>query len=410
MAAGRLRFGIAGAGRGMSLQRALAALGDVANVTALCDLDPAALGEAHRRLPDAEAFTDFGRMLEEDACDAVVVATPMGAHAEQSVAALRAGKHVLCEVPACISEAEGRAVLAAARDSDAVYMMSENYCFMRPHLIVERMVQQGVFGELTYAEGMYLHDVRSLYFKPDGSLTWRGRVHGTDHEGNTYPTHSLGPAARWMGINRDDALDTVYCVTTPPHAMVDFVNRQYGSDHPGAQAGFWRNGDSSQCLLKTKKGRTIYLRRDAWSSRPFQEHAHELQGTSAAYRTTEDAGELGLVWIDGRSPGRVVPPRERMATYYASGARWEKLEAYADEFEHPLWKEHREAAASAGAGHGGGDLIAVAEFIRAIREGSKPAVDAVDAITWSSVFWWSGESERTNAAVKVPDYSIEATA
>jgi hypothetical protein len=69
-------------------------------------------------------------------------------------------------------------------------------------MMVLNMARQGVFGELTYAEGAYIHDCRYLLFTDRDQPTWRAQLRRS-FQGNTYPTHSLGPAAQWLGIGRD---------------------------------------------------------------------------------------------------------------------------------------------------------------------------------------------------------------
>jgi hypothetical protein len=80
----------------------------------------------------------------------------------------------------------------AAKSSGKTYMLSENYCYMRDAVLVREMARKGLFGELYFGEGEYLHDVKYLHHNSDGSPTWRyfWQV-GTN--GSTYPTHSLGP-------------------------------------------------------------------------------------------------------------------------------------------------------------------------------------------------------------------------
>ena len=65
-------------------------------------------------------------------------------------------------------------------------------------LMVRKMAEEGLFGDITYAECGYVHDCRSLAFDGEGKLTWRGEM-ARDHAGNLYPTHDLGPIAKCIG-------------------------------------------------------------------------------------------------------------------------------------------------------------------------------------------------------------------
>ena len=101
-------------------------------------------------------------MLEASELDAVIIGTPMPLHVPQSIAALSKGLHVLSEVPAGISIDECRRLVAACEENDAVYMMAENYTYMKPNVLVRAIIEQGLMGSPYYAEGEYLHELKQL--------------------------------------------------------------------------------------------------------------------------------------------------------------------------------------------------------------------------------------------------------
>lgn len=199
---GPIRFGIVGGRRGASFINAIAALSDKVMLTSVCDISEEVLSWWNEKLPGIRRYTSFERMLDEDDCDAVLIATPMDLHAAQAVKAMASGRHVLSEVPAAITLDECWELVETVEKTGLTYMLAENYCYMRPNMMILNMVQKGLFGDLTYAEGAYIHDCRQLCFYGDGQLTWRGFIHAKDKHmnGNTYPTHSLGPVAQWLGI------------------------------------------------------------------------------------------------------------------------------------------------------------------------------------------------------------------
>jgi predicted dehydrogenase len=341
-------------------------------------------------------------MLRADACDAVIIATPMGMHARQSIEAMRAGKHVLSEVAACTTHREALDLIRTVRETGVTYMMAENYCYTGTHMMVLNMVKKGLFGGLTYAEGMYLHDCRSLCYYPDGRMTWRGEARRDMPRGNCYPTHSLGPISQWLGINRDDRLDTVYSVSTTALTMAQYARDRFGAKNAGAKPGHWSLGDSNSVMIRTKMGRVISLRFDANSLRPHHMATHELQGTTAVFRTTPNPYEDPLIWIDGRSPGGEAKGRKKRGNV-SHAESWEKLSKYTGEFEHPRWKRHRETALKAG--HGGGDFFELEDFLDAIEGRSPCPIDVIDSVTWSSIIWLSAKSEKSGRAEKAFDYT-----
>ena len=84
----------------------------------------------------------------------------------------------MSEVTAAVSVEQCKELVAgveAAKNSGLKYMMSENFTYMRDNLLIKSMVDQEAFGDIYYAEGQYVHDIKSLHYNPDGSPTWRSR-------------------------------------------------------------------------------------------------------------------------------------------------------------------------------------------------------------------------------------------
>ena len=158
----KLNIGIVGAcGRGAAFRVACEAL-DSVNILAVCDINTAALPEAAQRLGAAEAYQDYQHMLARSRIDAVVIATPMHLHAPQAIEALKRNIHVLSEVTAAVSVEQCGELVRACNESGAVYMMAENYTYMKPNVLVRNLVRKGLFGEVYYAEGEYLHALKPL--------------------------------------------------------------------------------------------------------------------------------------------------------------------------------------------------------------------------------------------------------
>src|SRR4051794_16846276 len=88
-------------------------------LTVLAGRDPAAVSAAADRLGWAGTETDWRRVVERDDVDLVDICTPGDTHAEIAIAALGAGKHVLCEKPLANSLAEAEAMAAAAERAAA---------------------------------------------------------------------------------------------------------------------------------------------------------------------------------------------------------------------------------------------------------------------------------------------------
>jgi predicted dehydrogenase len=383
-----LRFAVIGGSRGRSSINSARSLAGEVELVAVCDLNPDVLAE-WKDDSSIRVYTDYEQLLNDPNVDAVCIATPVPLHAQQAVAAIKAGKHVLSEVTAAYTLDDCWALVEAVEASDRTYMMAENYCYMRENMMIANMVEQGVFGEITFASGAYLHDCRNLLFNEDGSTTWRGNLR-QEYYGNTYPTHSAGPVAKWLGINKHDKIKSTATWQSPSRSIKTYVERNLPDRTEYLADDAWKSGDGALTIFKTEKGIVAEIRVDWGSPRPHNMTRHELQGTGASFTSQE--GE-SLIWIQDRSA----------TTKTGIAEAWEPLSKYYEEFEHPLWREHLAAASKAG--HGGGDYFVLREFAAAVREGRAPYVDVYDAVTWSSITPLSMMSiDQNNASIEVPDF------
>ena len=165
-----LKIGIVGV-RGLSSVRAIKAISD-AEVTALCDIDENVLTREADKHGIKKRFRIYEDMLDCD-IDAVIVATPMQNHFQQVVTALEAGKHVMSEVTAGVTMDELFWLCEAVERYGKVYMMAENYLYIPELQMLNNMVDQGLFGDVYFAEGEYLHNIASLAQYPNQKTSWR---------------------------------------------------------------------------------------------------------------------------------------------------------------------------------------------------------------------------------------------
>ncbi len=385
-----LRMGFIGVGsRGMGLLQLALGMPGI-RVAAVCDIDPGRVRAAQDLVESADQARPaaygatpraYRQLLARDDVEAVLIATPMQLHATMAVDALHAGKHVLSEVAAAVTLDECWDLVHAVRETGRTYMLAENVCYYRQNMTVLEMLRQGLFGPLTYAECGYVHDCRFLLYGPDGKLTWRGEL-ARRCSGNWYPTHSLGPVAQWMGINVTDRLERLVSFSTRSVGAAHYAREALGLSEEAIGDGFI--GDSNTCLIQTESGALIDLRYDVASLRPVLSTTYfALQGERASY---EDRNGL-RVHVEGRS----------------AHEQWEAMDAYLEEFPHPLWSRWHDVADASG--HGGADFYAIQEFVDCVREGRPSPIDVVDAATWSSIIPLSAESVRLGGApVEVPDF------
>lgn len=355
----KLRVGIVGAVRGGGFIAGLREERERAELVAVYDPIPASR-EAFAATNEVEIVCEsFEQLL--DHVDLVILASPQQHHTPQAIAALERGIHVLSEVPAAVSLDQAMALVGAVRRSSAMYMMSENYGYIRENLIVREMVREGLFGSLYYGEGEYLHEMKSWHTLPDGSPTWR-HFWQVGRDGITYPTHSLGPLLQWF----DDRVMSVSCVGTGRHTDIEHELQ-----------------DTTILLARTLKGRLLRLRFDLLSNRPELYAYYSLQGTEGAYEAARTTRSEAVVHLHGRSPEN----------------EWEPLEKYADRFMPARYR-----LGGAAETHWGSDSWPIRDFIEAIVTGTTPEIDVYAALDMTLPGILSESSIAQNGAwIHVPN-------
>ncbi|HST81840.1 MAG TPA: Gfo/Idh/MocA family oxidoreductase [Kineosporiaceae bacterium] len=139
----------------------------------LCGRDPVATAAAADRLGWSGIETDWRRVLERDDVQVVDICTPGDTHAEIAIAALEAGKHVLCEKPLANSVAEAELMVAAAEAAKAHgvrSMVGFNYRRVPAIALARRLVAAGRLGEVRHVRAQYLQD---WIIDPEFPLVWR---------------------------------------------------------------------------------------------------------------------------------------------------------------------------------------------------------------------------------------------
>ncbi|NLH71904.1 MAG: Gfo/Idh/MocA family oxidoreductase [Verrucomicrobia bacterium] len=137
-------------------------------VTAICDVGDLGV-KAAARLGIPRAFDDYRALVTCPEVDVVHITAPNRFHSEMALAALRAGKHVVCEKPLAMNTRETLQIVRAARAAKSVFAVNYNVRFYPAVLALRRMVERGDLGEIIHVNGSYLQD---WLFK-DTDYNWR---------------------------------------------------------------------------------------------------------------------------------------------------------------------------------------------------------------------------------------------
>lgn len=358
-------------------------------VVAICDIDEARarevaewVAEDGRARPSlyTRGERDYERMCDDEELDLVFTATPWAWHVPVCLKAMETGSHAATEVPAAYTVEDCWRLVESAERHEKHCVMMENCNYDRPEMMVFNMARQGLFGELLHAECGYLHDLRAIKFEDRNEGLWR-RAHSMHRDGNLYPTHGLGPVANVFDINRGDQLDYLVSMSSPSVGLQEWAEEHYPDGHPKRDEHYIL-GDVNTSMIKTVRGRTIYVSHDTNLPRPYS-RIHMVQGSKGIFQ-----GYPHRVHVEGMSPDH----------------RWEDWMERRDEFDHPIWRQLEER--SAGAGHGGMDYIEDYQLIRALREGAPTDMNVYDAAMLSVIgplTEWSNANR--SRPVDIPDFT-----
>lgn len=151
----KVRVGVIGCG-GIAFGKHLPALAKLAQVdiVALCDIeeDKAAKAAAEYGAEGAKVYTDYRKLLEDKTIDVVHVCTPNDSHAEISIAAMEAGKHVMCEKPMAKTSEEARQMVEAAKRTGKKLTIGYQNRFRADSMYLKQFCEDGGLGEIYYAK------------------------------------------------------------------------------------------------------------------------------------------------------------------------------------------------------------------------------------------------------------------
>lgn len=331
----KMRVGLVGCSRGNSITKVFAAH-PKATVTALCDVDKKNLSEAGKdlALPEDALYTQYDRFLEAP-LDAVIIATPIKYHADQTIQALEAGKHVLCEQTMAYTVKDCQRIVDAVKKTKRTYMMAENYCYFHYAREWKKLVESGKLGKIFYAEGEYLHEIIDLLVNAKtGKYYWR-------HERPPiwYCAHTLGPLLMLM----KDRIVKACGLTTGFNKMPKFKKH----------LGFL---DFEIGLFKTEHGSVIKILRSQVVARPHMVW-YSLFGTKGHLENSrlDSLSTDGMNFIEGEMDKH--KPRTTAC---------------------PIIDPNAPEEAKKG-GHGTSEYYMIRDFLKAVETGARPPIDAIKA-------------------------------
>lgn len=328
------------------------------------DLTDDSAQEARDRFGFDEASSDWEATVNRADIDIVDICTPNNSHAEIAVAALKAGKHVICEKPLASTLEESVAMVEAARKSDSVTMVAFNYRRTPAVALAKKFIDEGKIGDILNFRGTYLQDWSA---DPNGPLSWRfqKKIAGSGAVGDI-GTHVVDMAHFLAGpIESVQAITSTYVKSRPiQEGGVDKLGASDKSaDAERAQVDV---DDEVVSMLRFKSGAigSLEATRNAWGRNNFI--TLEIHGTKGSIAFNyERRDELQVMFADDPGDAR------GFRTIYTGPAH---------PYGEGLWP-----IPALGIGYGETKIIECYDLCKAIMSGTQPSPNFEEALLTEQV-------------------------
>ncbi len=342
----------------------------LANMYAICQRNEEKLQLVADAFKIEKAYTDYDQLLKDPLVDVVHINTPIQNHAEQSLKALRAGKHVACTVPMATSVEDCRLIVEAVKETGCMYMMMETVVYSREFLFVKEMYQRGEMGRLQFLRASHQQEMAG----------WPGYWEGLPPM--HYATHCVGPVVALAGKDAG----SVSCVGSG--RIDEHLIPKYGSPFAIESCHIqFRDSD-----LSAEVTRSLFN-----TARQYRE-SFDVYGSKKSFEWTLVEHEQSVVHT-GEIPERVSIPDyahllpESIQSFTTGGVY------DGDNNQHLSFIQ--------GSGHGGSHPHLVHEFLTALAEKRQPFPNAKQSANITCVGILAHES-ALNGGVKMdmPEFTF----
>ncbi|HZY78278.1 MAG TPA: Gfo/Idh/MocA family oxidoreductase [Cyclobacteriaceae bacterium] len=341
-----------------------------ANMYAICQRTKSKLDEVGNAYKIEKRYTDFNELLKDPNVHAVHINSPIHMHASQSVAALRAGKHVACTVPMATTVEECREIVKAVEETGLTYMMMETVVYSREFLFVKEMYDKGELGKIQFLRASHQQEMEK----------WPGYWEGLPPM--HYATHCVGPV---LALTRAEA-EYVTCMgsgTISAH-LIPKYNSPFAIETCHIK---FRNSD-----LAAEITRSLFN-----TARQYRE-SFDVYGSKKSFEWTQIEHEDHVVHV-GEQPSRVKVPDyahllPKEIAPFTTGGVYDS-----DSNQHLSFTQ--------GAGHGGSHPHLANEFLQALVNKRKPYPDERQSANITCVGILAHESAlKGGEIIKLPEFTL----
>lgn len=340
-----------------------------AEIAAICRRSTKELDECGDRWKIAKRYTRFEDVLNDPDIDAVHINSPIQDHAPQSLAALKAGKHVACTVPMATSVEDCRAIVEAQRASGKIYMMMETVVYSREYLFVKDLYDKGELGRIQFLRGSHQQDMEG----------WPGYWEGLPPM--HYATHCVSPCLAILGKHAE------HVVCHGSGRIAETLIPKYGSPFAIESATF-KIRDSDVCAEVT---RSLFD-----TARQYRE-SFDAYGSKKSFEWQQVDGEEPVIHTRG-IPEPEIPKRVPVPDF--AHLLPEPIQRFTTKGVYDA-DDEQHLSFTQGGGHGGSHPHLVHAWLSAIR-GERPALpDAETSANWTMVGLLAHESAMAGGEKKL---------
>jgi predicted dehydrogenase len=341
-----------------------------ANMYAICQRTQSKLDEVGDAFGIEKRYADYDELLKDPNVDAIHINTPIQNHAEQSLKALRAGKHVACTVPMATTVEECRQIVETVQETGLTYMMMETVVYSREFLFVKEMYEKGELGRIQFLRASHQQEMAG----------WPGYWEGLPPM--HYATHCVGPV---LALPKAEA-EYVSCFGSG--RIDENLIPKYGSPFAIETCHIkYRNSD-----LSAEVTRSLFN-----TARQYRE-SFDVYGSKKSFEWTQIEHEDSVIHT-GETPSRVKIPDyghllpEEIRNFTTAGVY------DSDDNQHLSFIQ--------GAGHGGSHPHLVHEFVSALVEGRQPYPNAQQSANITCVGILAHESAmKGGERIPLPEFTF----
>lgn len=343
------------------------------NMYAICQRTEEKLNAIGDAFGIEKRYTSFDDLLADPAVDVVHINSPIHNHAEQSLKALNAGKHVACTVPMATSVEECKAIVETTRRTGKKYMMMETVVYSREFLYVKELYEKGELGKVQFLKASHQQDM-------DG---WPGYWPGLPPM--HYATHCVGPVAGLLKLQAE------YVSCFGSGTIREELHQYYNS--PFAI-------ESAHIKFKDSDLSALVYRSLFDVARQYRE-SFEVYGSKKSFEWSLIEHEEHVVHT-AKKPEPEIPEKVTVPDY----AHYlpEEIQAFTTGGVYDT-DANQHLSFLQGSGHGGSHPHLVHEFVSAIVEDRDPFPNAEQSANWTSVGILSHESAlKGGEIIYIPDF------